>query len=42
MGRWSRQVTEALGGRFQIVFTKVGHGPPTDVTFFRGVPTQLT
>jgi len=42
MARWTRQVTEGLGGRFQFVFTKVGHGPPTDVTFFRGVPTQLT
>lgn len=49
MAKWDRSVTRAVGGRFQIVFTRVGiadplnpsTGQPHDVTFFRGVPTNL-
>lgn len=49
MPKWDMTSTVGLGGRFQIIITKLGHvnqfgqreGIPTDVTFFRGVPTQL-
>lgn len=46
---WDRQVARGMGGRFQIVFTRVGitdplnpaTGVPRDISFFRGAPTQL-
>lgn len=50
MAKWTRStIHKLLGGRFQIVFTRIGAldkmssvlGKPVDVTNFRGVPTQL-
>lgn len=49
MGKWVPSVSTGLGGRFQILFTRIGivdpYNPATgiarDVSFFRGVATQL-
>lgn len=40
MSKWSFSTVENLGGRFQIVITKVGR-PSVDVTYFRNAPTKI-
>lgn len=49
MGSWDQTVTRTVGGRFQIVITRIGasnlfssqEGVPTDVSYFRGTPTII-